>query len=121
MARGGSAVIIRNNMKHFEEEKYVTRDIQAAIVTVETSKQRLTVSVIYCPPRYNIYANEFKTLFDKMNSRFIIGRRLQCKAQPLGLKAYNYQRSELYKAVADIGPQIHKNIQIYLTFFVNII
>jgi exonuclease III len=43
MARGGSTVIIRNNIKHFEEEKYVTRDIQATIVTVETSKPRLTV------------------------------------------------------------------------------
>jgi GTP-sensing pleiotropic transcriptional regulator CodY len=38
-ARGGSPVIIRNNIKHFEEEKYVTQDIQAAIVTFETSKQ----------------------------------------------------------------------------------
>jgi exonuclease III len=35
-ARGGSAVIIRNNIKHFAEEKYVTCDIQATIVTVET-------------------------------------------------------------------------------------
>jgi hypothetical protein len=71
-ARGGSAVIIKNNIKHFEDEKYVSSDVQATIVTVETSKLILTVSAIYCPPRYNIYANEFKTLFDKMNSRFII-------------------------------------------------
>jgi hypothetical protein len=42
-------------------------------VTTETSKQRLTVSAIYCPPRYNIYADEYKTVFDKMNSYFIIG------------------------------------------------
>jgi hypothetical protein len=61
MARGGSA-IIRNNIKHFEEEKYVTRAIQATIVTVKTSKQNLTVSAIYCPPRYRIYANEYKIL-----------------------------------------------------------
>jgi GTP-sensing pleiotropic transcriptional regulator CodY len=33
-ARGGNAVIIRNNIKNFEEEKYVTRDIQTTIVTV---------------------------------------------------------------------------------------
>jgi hypothetical protein len=78
MARGGSDVIIRY-VKHFEEEKYVTCNIQATIVTVETSKQRLTVSAIYCPPRYNIYANEFKTVFDKMNSRFIIGGYFNAK------------------------------------------
>jgi hypothetical protein len=58
MARGGSAVIIRNNIKHFEEEKYVTRDIQARTVTTETSKNRLTVSAMYFRHRYNIYANE---------------------------------------------------------------
>jgi hypothetical protein len=60
MTRGGGTVIIRNNIKHFEDEKYVPRDIQATIVIVETSKQRLTVSALYCPPRYNTYANEFK-------------------------------------------------------------
>jgi GTP-sensing pleiotropic transcriptional regulator CodY len=64
-ARGGSAVIIRNNIKQFEEEKYVTCDFKATIVTVETSKQRLTVSAIYCLPRYNIYANEFKHYLTK--------------------------------------------------------
>jgi hypothetical protein len=79
MARGGSTVIMRNNIKHFENEKYVTCDFQATIVTVETTKQRLTVSAIYCPPIYNICANEYKTIFDKMNSHFIIGGDLNAK------------------------------------------
>jgi exonuclease III len=78
-ARGGSAVIIRNNIKHFEEEKYVTHNIQATIVTVETSIQGLTVSAIYCPQRYKMYANEFKTVFVKMNSHFIIGGDFNAK------------------------------------------
>jgi predicted nucleic acid binding AN1-type Zn finger protein len=45
-ARGGSAVIIINNIQHSEREKYVTRDIQATTVTFEASKQRLTVSAV---------------------------------------------------------------------------
>jgi hypothetical protein len=57
MALGGSTIIIRNNIKHFEEEKYVTHDIQATLVTTVISKQRFSVSAIYCPPRYNTYAN----------------------------------------------------------------
>jgi hypothetical protein len=56
-----------------EEDNYVTRDIQATIVTVVTSKQKLTVSAIYCPPRYSVHANEYKILFNKLNSRFITG------------------------------------------------
>lgn len=78
-ARGGSAVIIKSNIKHFEEGKYTPHDIQATIVTVETSKQKLTVCAIYCPPRYSIHANEYKTLFDKLNSRFIIGGDFNAK------------------------------------------
>jgi exonuclease III len=56
-ARGGSAIVIKNNIKHLEEDNYVTRDIQATIVTVATIKQKITVSAIYCPPRYSIHAN----------------------------------------------------------------
>jgi hypothetical protein len=102
----GSAVIIRNNIKHFEEEKYVTCDIQATIVTVETSKQRLTVSAIYCPPRYNIYANEFKTLFDKINSRFIIGGDFNAKHTYWGSRLITAKGRELYKAVTETGCEI---------------
>jgi exonuclease III len=105
-ARGGSAIIIRNNIKHFEEEKYVTCGIQATIVTVETSKQRLTLSAIYCPPRYNIYANEFKTLFDKTNSRFIIGGDFNAEHTRWGSRLITTKGRELYKAVTDTGCEI---------------
>jgi GTP-sensing pleiotropic transcriptional regulator CodY len=91
-ARGGSTVIIRNNIKHFEEEKYVTCDIQATVVTVEASKQKDTVSAIYWPPRYNIYANEFRTLFDKMNSCFIIGDDLNAKHTHWGARLITTKR-----------------------------
>jgi hypothetical protein len=77
--RGGNTVILRNNIKHFKYEKYVTRDFQETIVTTNTSKQILTVSAIFCTPRQNIYANEYKTLFDKMYSRFTIGSDFNIK------------------------------------------
>jgi hypothetical protein len=105
-ARGGSPVIIINNIKHLEEEKYVTCDIPATIVTVETSKQGLTVSAIYCPPRYNISANEFKTLFDKMNSRFIIGGDFNAKHTHWGSMLITTRGRLLCKTVADTGCEI---------------
>jgi GTP-sensing pleiotropic transcriptional regulator CodY len=43
-AREVGAIIVRNKIKTFEEEKYVTRDIQATIITIETSEQRITVN-----------------------------------------------------------------------------
>jgi hypothetical protein len=105
-ARGRSAVIIRNNINYFEEEKYVICDIQATIVTAETSKERLTVSAIYCQPRYNFYANEFKTLFDKMNSRFIFGGDFNAQHTHWGSRLIIKKGRELYNAVTDIGCEI---------------
>jgi exonuclease III len=103
---GGSAVIIRNNIKPFEEENFVSRDIQATIVTVETSKQRLTASAIYCQTRYNIYANEFKKLFDKINSRFIIGGDFNAQHTHWSSRLITTKGRELYKAVIGTGCEI---------------
>jgi hypothetical protein len=61
----------------------LTRDILATI-TIVTSKQRLAVSAIYCLSRYNVYANEYKTLFNKINSRFIIENDFTAKHNQWG-------------------------------------
>jgi exonuclease III len=129
-ARGGSAVIIRNNIKHFEEKMYVICDIQGAIVTVGTSKQKLIVSAIYCLPRYSIYANEFKTLFDKMNRPFFIGGDFNAKhihwgSRLITPKVVSYTsllqtldvRSSLL-ANQRIGPQIKKKLPDLIYFSV---
>jgi hypothetical protein len=106
MARGGSAVIIRNNIQHFKEEKYATCDIQTIIGTTVTSKQRLTVKAIYCPPSYNNYAHESISLLDKMNSCFIIGGDFNAKYNPWGLRFITIKGHELYEAVTDTGCEI---------------
>jgi hypothetical protein len=62
--------------------------------------------VQFCPPSYNIYANEFKTVFDKMNSRFIIGGDFSAKHTHLGSRLITTKGRELYKAVADTGCEI---------------
>jgi hypothetical protein len=46
-ARDVDAVIIIDNIKNFEEDYYVTCDIQAKIIRVETSKQILTLSAFF--------------------------------------------------------------------------
>jgi hypothetical protein len=61
---------------------------------------------IYWPPRYNIYANEYKTVFDKMNSRFIIGGDFNAKHTHWGSRLITAKGRELYKAVSDTGCEI---------------
>ena len=102
-ARGGSAVIIRDNIKHYEEEKWATVDIQATSVTIVTTKRTLTVSAIYCPPRYNIYADQYTELFEKLNGRFIIGGDFNAKHTHWGSRLITSKGRELYQAAMDYG------------------
>lgn len=51
-ARGGTAVIIKNELKHHEETKYQTEAIQATSVKVQTKFKQYTLTAVYCPPRY---------------------------------------------------------------------
>lgn len=87
-APGGGA-----NIKLFEEGKYVTCDIQATIVTNKTRKQKLI-----CPPKYNIYQDEYSTLFNKLGGHLKIGGDFNALNIPKGRK--------LYKAFACYGGEI---------------
>lgn len=62
-ARGGSAVIIKENITHHEEPKYETAEIQATAVTIMTNGSNLTIAGIYCPPRHNLKEVEFIKFF----------------------------------------------------------
>lgn len=53
-SRGGSAVIIKDNIQHYEGPKYATKEIQATIVRIQTKKGYNTIAAIYCPPRYKL-------------------------------------------------------------------
>jgi hypothetical protein len=102
MARGGSAVIIRDTIKHYEEEKCATHDIQAATsVTTVTTKQTLTVSAIYCPPRYSIHTDQYFELFRKLNGRFIIGGDFNVKCTHWGSRLITSKGRQLYQAGMD--------------------
>jgi len=48
-ARGGSAVIINENIHHHEETKYETERIQATTVRIKARNTSIVVAGIYCP------------------------------------------------------------------------
>ena len=53
-AHGGTAVIIKSNIRHHEADKYKEEYIQATSVVVEDWAGYITISAIYSPPKHSI-------------------------------------------------------------------
>ena len=68
-ACGGTAIIIRDNIKHFPLPEYKTDHIQATSVNI--SENKTTISSVYCPPKYNINRDQFTDYFSTLGPRFL--------------------------------------------------
>ena len=49
-AHGGTAVIIRQNIKHHARAEYKQNNIQTTSISLEDNTRKRTISAIYCPP-----------------------------------------------------------------------
>ncbi|XP_014484751.1 PREDICTED: RNA-directed DNA polymerase from mobile element jockey-like [Dinoponera quadriceps] len=78
-ARGGTAIIIRENIKHHEEPKLATESIQAATVSVQCKRYKFTISAVYSLPRHNIQQNEYIEFLQTLENSFIVGGDFNAK------------------------------------------
>jgi len=58
-ARGGTALIIRSNIKHYEIGKFQTEFLQATSIAVEDRSGRITISATYLPPKHIIEKEQY--------------------------------------------------------------
>lgn len=84
-ARGGSAVIIKETIAHYEDCKYETELIQATAVVVKTGRYKFAVSAVYSPPRHRIETEDYQEFLQTFEGRFIIGGDLNAKNTRWGL------------------------------------
>lgn len=70
-AHGGTAVIIKNSIKHHVLADYKTEHIQACSVAVADWQGPLTVTSVYCPPKHNITEEMFTKFFNTLGNRFV--------------------------------------------------
>lgn len=106
-ARGGSAVVIKNNITHHEETKYATSEIQATAVTVKTKKQSVTFAAAYCPPRYNLKKENYLRFLRSLGERFIIGGDYNSKNINWGSRLTTRKGKELHDAIVEYGCEYH--------------
>ena len=98
-AHGGSAIIINNNIKHYEIQKYNHDYLQATSIVIDLINGPLTISALYCPPRHNIKQEQFEHFFHTLGNRFIAGGDYNAKHQEWGSRLNTTRGRELLKAI----------------------
>lgn len=53
-ARGGTAILIRNNIEHYEKSKICKEEMQVTTVNIHMKKKDFSIAAIYCPPRSSL-------------------------------------------------------------------
>jgi len=72
-ARGGSAILIKENIKHYEELKIEQEIIQVTTLNIQVKNKTFNVSSINCPPRHNLKKEHYIKVFKTLSSNLVIG------------------------------------------------
>lgn len=72
-AHGGTAILIKNKVKHYQSSPYREEQLQATSITVEDWISPITLAAVYCPPKYNIKMDFFTKFFRTLGNRFVAG------------------------------------------------
>lgn len=91
-ARGGSAIIVRKNIKHCEEEKFCTEMFQATTISLKTTNGDISLTAVYSPPRHSVKEIHYKSLIKKHTQKFIMGGDFNAKHTYLLGLSPNYNK-----------------------------
>lgn len=102
-AKGGSAVIVKENITHFEEEKYQTEEIQATSIQVQTKNYYIVITGLYCPPKHLLKKNQYIDFLKRLGKRFILGGDFNAKNIYWGSRLTTTKGKELLSAIREHG------------------
>jgi len=102
-ARGGTAIFIKESIKHFELEEHSQLYLQATTVRVNDGNNDLTVTAIYCPPQGGADETKFTDFFRKLGNRFIVGGDYNAKHTHWGSRLITQKGRALFKTINTIN------------------
>ena len=70
-ACGGSAILIKTRVKHFQMCDYREDYLQATNICVEELNRNLVISSLYSPPRYSISESQYEKYYKSLGSCFL--------------------------------------------------
>lgn len=106
-ARGGSAVIIKENLYHHEHIKIETEAFQICAIEVKMKSFSLNVASLYCPPRHSTTFEEYREIFSLLGNRFILGGDFNAKNTAWGSRLTSDKGRRLYQAIVADNCEAH--------------
>ena len=100
-AHGGTAILIRNGIKHYLHGHHNLEYLQATSITVEDWVGPLTVAAIYCPPKHTIKTEQFRHFYATLGHRFLADGDYNAKHTHWGSRLVTPRGRELLKAMQE--------------------
>jgi hypothetical protein len=70
-AQSGTAIIIKNSIKHYQLNIYSQDFLQATSVSVEDLVGLLTILAVYRPPKYTVKPEQLEDFYNTLGCQFI--------------------------------------------------
>lgn len=96
---GGTAILIKQNIKHNTHSQVREEYLQATTITVENREGPVNISAVYCPPRFTIKEDAFKKYFQGLGNRYICGGDWNSKHTHWGSRLITTRGRELKKCM----------------------
>jgi exonuclease III len=100
-AQAGTAIIIKQNIKHYERMEYKQENIQATTVTIQEHTGELTISAVYCPPKHKNKCEDFEKFFKTQGNNFIVAGDFNAKHTVWGSRITTTKEIELLHAMGN--------------------
>ena len=98
-AHGGTAVIIRQNIKHHARAEYKQNNVQATSISLEDNIGEITISAIYWPPKHKNKYEDYVHFFKTLGNRFLVGGDFNAKHTFWGSRHTNTKGMELFNVL----------------------
>lgn len=87
---GGTALLVKSSLKHISSPSFIQRDyLQTTTITIYLQNLNIDVSVLYCPPRFQMTQDMFVEAFNNLGAHFIVGGDFNSKHPLWGSRLIN--------------------------------
>jgi hypothetical protein len=100
-AHGGTAILIKSAITHYELPQYQLNHIQATVLKVKLTHYELAVAAVYCPPKHIIKKDDFQDFFQTLGQKFIAGGDYNSKNTLWGSRLTTTRGRELTKTLQE--------------------